>query len=77
MLLVRTIERETGLKRRTVERAIAGLAAKRIIEREGRGRRGGGRGASLYRILARNPFECEENRQGGAIKAATVADDLS
>ena len=57
VVLVRTIARETGLSRRSIERAIAGLEAKRIIEREGRGRRGGGRGANRYRILPRNPYE--------------------
>ena len=60
VVLIRTIERETGLPRRTIERAIAGLEAKRIIERTSRGRRGGGRGANVYRILASNPFEDEK-----------------
>ena len=43
----------------------AGLVGKGIIEREGRGRRGGGRGANRYRILPSNVFEEEQTRQGG------------
>ena len=77
VLLVRTIERETALPRRTVERAIAALVAKGIIERKGRGRRGGGRGANRYRILPSNVFEEEQTRQGGGNKPARVAGDLS
>ena len=59
VLLMRTICLETGLPRRTVERATAGLVEKDVITRETRGRRGGGRGANRYRILPRNPFERE------------------
>ena len=57
VLLRRTIVRETGLPDRTVKRAIKDLVEKGIIERESRGRRGGGRGANLYRILPGNAFE--------------------
>ena len=75
------------MPRRTVQRAIAGLEAKRIIVREKRGRRGGGRGANRYRILTSNPYEGKEQRclggafggqrcQGGANKGARVARDL-
>ena len=76
VLLVRTIERETGLPKRTVERALLRLVRLEIIERESRGRRGGGRGASRYRILPSNPFEEKQNRHRGGNKTATVADDL-
>ena len=79
VLLLRTIGRETGLPARTIKRALAGLEAKGIIVRESRGRRGGGRGANLYRILARNPFEedePEQRGQGGPNKGAWVARDL-
>ena len=57
VLLRRTIGLETDLSEGTVKRAIAGLVSKGIIERETRGRRGGGRGANRYRILPHNPFE--------------------
>ena len=57
VLLVRTICTETGLPERTVRRAITELVKKRIIERVSRGRRGGGRGASAYRICPSNVYE--------------------
>ena len=57
VILRRTIERETGLAKRTIERAISGLESKRIIVREARGRSGGGRGANRYRILPSNRYE--------------------
>ena len=56
VILRRTIARETCLPKRTIARAIAQLEAKQIIEQEHRGRRGGGRGANLYRILPCNPY---------------------
>ena len=65
VLLRRTIGRETGLSEGTVKRAIAGLVDKAIIEREARGRRGGGRGANRYRILEHNPFE--DRRANGPV----------
>lgn len=61
VLLRRTIARESGLSDATVKRALSGLVRKQIIEREGRGRRGGGRGANLYRILPSNAFEDRAN----------------
>ena len=87
VLLNRTIMRETGMPRRTVERAIAALETKKIIERVSRGRRGGGRGANRYRILPTNAYEDgdqtrqggafdRQTRQGGAYKCARVAGDL-
>ena len=57
VLRVATIERETGLPHRTVQRALAGLEAKGIIVRERRGRKGGGRGANRFRILPNNMYE--------------------
>ena len=57
VILRRTIARETSLPKRTIARAISQLEAKQIIEQEHRGRRGGGRGANLYRILPSNPYE--------------------
>ena len=87
VLLTRTIQHETdGLSKRTVERAIAGLVSKGIIEREARGRARGGRGANRYRLLPSNPFEDRhqtrqggafgrQTRQGGAFKRVSVAGD--
>ena len=65
VLLRRTIGLETDLSEGTVKRAIAGLVDKGIIEREARGRRGGGRGANRYRILEHNPFE--DRRANGSL----------
>ena len=61
VLLIRTIQYETGLSKRTVARAVTGLESKGIIVRESRGRGGGGggRGANRYRILPSNPYERE------------------
>ena len=57
VLLVRTIARETGLPERTARRALSALVDMDIIVRVSRGRKGGGRGANLYRILSSNNFE--------------------
>lgn len=60
VVLRRTIVEETGLSLTVVKEALAGLAAKDIIVRESRGRRGGGRGANRYRMLPSNPYEREQ-----------------
>ena len=64
-LLRRTIVRETGLSEGSVKRAIGGLVAKGIIERRSRWRRGGGQGASVYRILPENDYEDGEHAGQG------------
>ena len=57
VLLMRTIACEASMSMSSAERAIKWLEAENIIERESRGRRGGGRGANLYRLLPSNGYE--------------------
>ena len=61
-VLKRTIMIETGIRRTKLTDALAGLVHKGIIEVQARGRPGGGRGASVYRILPSNPYEVKDWR---------------